>query len=254
MPIALGSAIWLSRTSYRAAAAQSERAEEQLADSYRLLGQQTLDRIDNAIVDSDRLFFDLVDLDHLQDFARQWSNIVRLSPAIDSALVLDEKLQPVQGASVSKKLADAETFRGVFMRKILHDPDLKIAGLLPNAHKHLHKTYDGREYLISYIRRENVGHSFYIILKINLEYVVKNFFPDVLLRLNGKVSYCVRDGENRVVYGACIERARHRRACCSTRPSPPRSIAGTCRWRPRGRPRSPPRSGCAGAPRCCSPR
>ena len=204
VPIALGSAIALSRTSYRYAAIQAERAEQSLAEPYRLLGSETLERVDNSIVDSDRQFFDLVDLDHLQDFARQWGTIVRLSPAIEAALVLDANLEPVQGASVSKKkVADAEAFRGVFMRRIL--PDLPLKTLKPDSHRHMHKAYDGHDYLISFIKRENGDRTFYIVLKISLEYVVKVFFPDAFSRLQDKVLFCVRDGDGAVIYGAPIE-------------------------------------------------
>ncbi len=204
VPIALGSAIALSRTSYRYAAIQAERAEQSLAESYRLLGSETLDRIDNFIVDSDRQFFDLVDLDHLQDFARQWGTIVRLSPAIEAALVLDDKLELVQGASVSKrKVADAEAFRGVFMSKII--ADLPLVDLRPDSHRHMHKSYDGHDYLISYIKREHGGNTFYIVLKISLEYIVRVFFPDVFSRSQGQVLFCVRDGDDKVIYGTPID-------------------------------------------------
>jgi two-component system phosphate regulon sensor histidine kinase PhoR len=205
VPIVVISAFALSRTSYRYAAIQAERAEQSLAEPYRLLGSATLERVDNFIVDSDRQFFDLVDLDHLADFARQWGTIVRLSPAIEAALVLDERLEPVQGASVSKKkVADAEAFRGVFMSRIR--PDLPLAALPVNSHRHMHKSYDGRDYLISFIKREREdGHTYYIVLKISLEYIMRVLFPDVFEKLEGKVQYCVRDGENNVVYGEAIQ-------------------------------------------------
>ena len=200
VPIALGSAVALSLKSYRYTAMQADRAEQSLDEPYHLLANETLDRVDNFIIDSDRQFFDLVDLDHLQDFARQWGNIVRLSPAIDSALVLDENLAPVQGASVSKK---KEAFRDVFMQKILRD--LPLAELPPDSHRHINKAYDGHDYLVSYIKREHGERTFYIVLKISLDYVVKTLFPDVFSRLAGQVLFCVRDGDGNVVYGSPIE-------------------------------------------------
>jgi two-component system phosphate regulon sensor histidine kinase PhoR len=205
LPIVVLAAIALSRTSYRYAAIQADRAEQSLAEPYRLLGSATLERVDNFIIDSDRQFFDLVDLDHLADFARQWGTIVRLSPAIEAALVLDDKLEPVQGASVSKKkVVDAEAFRGVFIHKIR--ADLPLAALPPNSHRHMHKAYDGHDYLISFIKRERAdGTTFYIVLKISLEYIEKVLFPDVFEGVQGQVLYCVRDGEGNVIYGAPIE-------------------------------------------------
>jgi two-component system phosphate regulon sensor histidine kinase PhoR len=196
-------ALTLGGYSYRYAAVMAERSERSLAESYRLLGDETLDRIDNFIIDSDRSLFDLVDLEHLSDFARRWSEIVRLSPAVEAAFVLDEHLAIVQGASVSKKrVADAEAFRGFFMNHIL--PDLPLGNLKLDLHKHMHREYEGRDYLISYIKKQHRDRTYYVVLKISLEYLVKEFFPDALSRLFGKVLFCIRDDYGRVVYGSPV--------------------------------------------------
>ena len=71
VPLALGTALALARTSYRSAQQLAERAERSLDEPYQLLGSQYLERVDNYIIDSDRQFFNLVDLEHLSDFARQ---------------------------------------------------------------------------------------------------------------------------------------------------------------------------------------
>jgi two-component system phosphate regulon sensor histidine kinase PhoR len=211
IPIALGTALALARNSYRSAALLAQRAEKSLNEPYNLLGSETLDRVDNFIIDTDRQFLELVDLEHLSEFGKQWGWIVRQAPAIEAALVLDEDLHPVQGAYASKKkVADAEAFRGVFMAKIL--PDLPLAALPPDSHRHINKAYEGHEYLISYVKRvsdeETGAHTYYIILKISLDYVQKILFPDVFSRLSGQVQYCVRDASGAVVYGAPVERNR----------------------------------------------
>src|SRR5205085_420166 len=63
---------------------------------------------------------------------------------------------------------------------------------------------DGRDYLISYTRKEHEGKTYYLVLKINIEYVVHEVFPDALQPLDGKYLYCVRDERNRVVFGAPV--------------------------------------------------
>src|SRR5581483_5169799 len=161
--------------SFRYASELAKKSETSLVESNRLLGEQTLQRIDNFIIDSDRAMFDLVDLEHLADFSRPWSYIVRVSPAIEAAVVLDEQLQILPGGYVSKKkVADAEAFRALFLNKIL--PDLPLSDLKTDYHKHLHKEYDGRDYLISFIKRERNDRTFYVVLKISLEYLLKEFF------------------------------------------------------------------------------
>ena len=199
-PVVLLAAMVLGGYSYRYAAEVAEKAELSLVESNTLLGDQTRERIDNFIIDSDRAMFDLVDLEHLNDFQRWWSYIVRVSPAVEAAVILDEKLQVLPNGYVSKKKStDAEAFRGLFLEKIL--PDLPLADLTPDLHKHLHKEYDGRDYLISFIRREREGRIYFIVLKISLEYLLKELFPDALEPLAGKALYCVRDDHGRVVFG-----------------------------------------------------
>ncbi|HZS37825.1 MAG TPA: HAMP domain-containing sensor histidine kinase [Polyangia bacterium] len=202
-PVVFAAALALGSYSYRYASDAAKKSEQSLVKSNSAIGNQTLDRIDNYIIDSDRSLFDLVDLDHLGDFSKRFGEIVRLSPAIEAAVILDENKAILPGAFVSKKRsADAEAFRGLLLKRIL--PDLPLEGLALDLHKHMHSEYDGRDYLISYIKREHKGHVYYVLLKISLEYVVKNLFPDVLEPLNGKVLVCVRDHHGHIVYGSPV--------------------------------------------------
>src|SRR6185369_9772644 len=104
-------------------------------------------------IDSDRALIEIVDLEHLQDFARRWTEIVRLSPPVEAALVLDENQEIVKDGYVSKKRGvEAVQFRDLFKQKILKE--LELDSLELELHKHLHAVIDGRDYLISYIKRE----------------------------------------------------------------------------------------------------
>jgi two-component system, OmpR family, phosphate regulon sensor histidine kinase PhoR len=202
-PVVLGAALALGGYSYRHADDAAKAAERSLVSSNTAIGNQTLDRIDNYIIDSDRSLFDLVDLEHLGDFARRFGEIVRLSPAIEAAVILDGNRNILPGAFVSKrKTADAEAFRRLLLKRIL--PDLPLESLTLDYHKHIHREYDGRDYLISYIKREHKGAFFYVLLKISLEYVREKLLPDVLEPLEDKVIVCVLDEHGRVVYGRPI--------------------------------------------------
>jgi two-component system, OmpR family, phosphate regulon sensor histidine kinase PhoR len=200
VPVVLAAAITLGIYGFKYAAALAASSEQSLVASNQLLGTQTKDRIDNVIVDSDRSLFDLVDVENLADFAKRWSYIVRVSPAIEAALLLNEKYELLSGGYQSKRNdSDAKAFRALFMTKIL--PDLPLADLKLDLHKHMHKEYDGRDYLISFIKKAHGDRFYYVILKVSLEYVQHNLLPEVLEPLKGKVLFCVRDNEGRLVYG-----------------------------------------------------
>lgn len=213
------SALGLGRYSYKKAtqlADESERSlgqsEQSLADSNRLLGEQIRDRIDNFIIDSDRSLIDIVDLEHLTDFARRWTEIVRLSQPVEAAMVLDERQEIVKDGYVSKKRgAEAAEFRSLFQKKIL--PKLELGRLALELHKHLHAEIDGRDYLFSYIKREQrregqPNRVFYVVLKINLDYLVHEFLPEAFETLRGRELYAVVDVYDRVVFGERVRAPR----------------------------------------------
>jgi two-component system, OmpR family, phosphate regulon sensor histidine kinase PhoR len=205
VPVVLAAAIALGTYGFRYAAQLAEASEQSLAASNRLLGAQTIERIDNAIVDSDRSLFELVDLENLKDFAQRWSYIVRVSPAIEAAFLLDENLELLPNGYVNKQKSDA--FKNLFIKRIL--PDLPLENLRLDQHKHLHKQYDGREYLISFIKKSHNDRIYYVVLKVSLEYVKNNLFPEVLNPLLGKVLFCVRDERDNIRYGEPIGRPGH---------------------------------------------
>ncbi len=199
-PAVLLAALALGSYSFRYADQLAKKGEQSLVESTQVLGDQTRERVDNFIIDSDRSLFDAVDLGHLSDFQRRWAEIVRQSPVVEAALVLDEHFQIVPSGYVSRRnVSDAEAFRGLFMTKIL--PDLPLADLPRDFHRHWHHEYNGRDYLISYIKRAHNGHHFYIVLKISLEFLTTRFLPDELATLEGKVLLCVLDAHRNVVYG-----------------------------------------------------
>src|SRR3569832_2102655 len=101
-PLILIATLALARYSYRNARQLAQYSEDSVMVGLSALGDQTRSRVDSFIVDSDRELFNLVDLEHLGEFARRWYEIVRLSHAIEAAIVLDENLQVLKGGYVSK--------------------------------------------------------------------------------------------------------------------------------------------------------
>lgn len=204
-PLILIAALALARYSYRTAERLSVSGEESLKTAIRVLGDQTANRVDNFIIDLDRELFNLVDLEHLQDFARRWQEIIRLSHAVEAAIVLDGDLRIVKGGYVSKRRKpEADTFLGLFQERLL--PLLPLKEIRPGLHRHLHQNIDGEDYLISYIRRYEAEHdrTYYIILKINLDYLKRTYFPELLNPIRGQVLLSVVDENDSVLYGEAI--------------------------------------------------
>lgn len=205
-PLILIAALALARYSYLNARQLAQNSEDSVMGSVQALGDQTRGRVDSFIVDSDRALFNLVDLEHLGEFARRWSEIVRLSHAIEAAIVLDENLQIVKGGYVSKRRSrpEADAFLSLFTEQIL--PTLPLAEQRPDFHRHLHTVIGGVDYLLSYIKRYDEARNrvFYIVLKVNLDYVKRTLFPEVFQPLGGRVLASVLGSGDEVIYGQTL--------------------------------------------------
>lgn len=208
-PLILIAALALARYSYRTAQQLSRNIEEAGLQGVSALGDLTRNRVDTFIADSDRTLFNLVDLEHLGEFGKRWSEIVRLSHAVEAAIVLDEKLQVVKGGYVNKRRnkPEADAFLSLFKAKLL--PALDLLAQTPDVHRHLHTKHDGVDYLLSYIKRYDKDHNtvFYIVLKVNLDYLIGTFFPEVLQPIGDRVQAGVLGSSEEVVYGKRISNA-----------------------------------------------
>ena len=56
------------------------------------------------------------------------------------------------------------------MAKILPDLKRELVDLKFDYHKHLHKEYDGKDYLLSYIKEQHNDRIYYVVLKVSLEH------------------------------------------------------------------------------------
>lgn len=201
VPAVLVAATALAYYSYRYAQDLARRGEQSILDTNRDLAEGMVKRIEQLLVDSDRTLFDLVDLQNLREFPRRWSDIVRLSPAIESAIVLDARGRIVPDGYVSKKASkeDVDAFRELFEKEIL--PTLELRGLAEDEHKHLHREFGGRYYLLSYTRRVADGRDYYVVLEADLVYLVGEVFPQSFSGVDERRLYQVVDEHGRVVFG-----------------------------------------------------
>ena len=141
-PLVLIAALALARYSYRNARQLAQNSEGSVIAGLFALGDQTRSRVESFVIDSDRELFNLVDLEHLQDFSRRWSEIVRLSHAVEAAIVLDENQQLVRGGYVNqlRNKPEAEAFLRLVMDRLR--PARRLIDQRADVERHLHPHCD----------------------------------------------------------------------------------------------------------------
>lgn len=162
LPLVLGAALWLARSSWRHAEDVARRASDRERTANRELAGQIIGRIEDAIIDADRTLFNLVDPEK-REFAQLWQSIVKVSTSVEAAAVLDGSRKLIRVYAKDKKEQER-----LFKRIV---PDLELTGLVGDEHKHLHTNYDGKQVLVSYIRRDSGGLTRYVALKWNVDHL-----------------------------------------------------------------------------------
>jgi two-component system phosphate regulon sensor histidine kinase PhoR len=89
-------------------------------------------------------------------------------------------------------------------KKLFRDrvrPDLDLAHEPLEAHKHHHAQYGGRWSLVAYEVRNLEGKRVYLAVETDLDWIVRERFPDLFREIEGKRLYNVVDSDGRLVYG-----------------------------------------------------
>ena len=191
--------IWLSDSRF------IPLGEETIEQSTLLLVREKVDVIEQYIIDADNVVFGHVDLADPESLKTNWQPTAALtSPSIRAVLVLDADKNPVSYAMRGSGTQKRRFLRIVRQRIV---PDLDLEAQPVGRLKHLHRSYIGESYLISYKVLRYRGHRHYVIAYHDPSFIVKHEFPRLFATDEGKRHYNVVDEENRRVYGRSLAHA-----------------------------------------------
>lgn len=203
----MAAAVILGYFSYQAASEIATASELSMKRSNQTLGEKVIDRIEKMIIGTDWMLFQLVRLEDPQGFQELWRRILKASPVVQAVVILNDRLEVVHMLG-QKRQVGLEQFRQIFLMRIIHD--MKLRALPPNAHRHLHRTYDGTYYLISYIRRKTAQKDYYIVLHMNLPYIRTHIFREEFSKLEKNRYVAVVDQYGNMVYGRPVPESEHK--------------------------------------------
>ena len=183
-------------------ARQFERLGEQsIAESSLLLLQDKAERIEQQIIAADNQTFAGIDLED-PNSVQEWKlKAEEISPSIRALIVLDADMH-ILGFAARASAADQRSFRRLFMTRMLQD--LELATLEPDRLKHLHKSYGGSNYLISYKLVMHDNKRIYLAAHHDTGYLVREVLSEALPNERGQPTTNVVDQDNRRVFGPSL--------------------------------------------------
>ena len=185
----------------------ADLSSESVIRSTVALVDEKVDRVESLIIQADEAVFHLVDLRSPTAFERGWPELAqRISPSIRELMVLDENLSVI-GYSCRCSELEQRDFLDVFTGLIL--PDLALEQERTGVLRHLHYTYAGTTYLVSYRAVRFEGRRYYLVAHHDTGYLVREVFPALVGSgsSEGTRGFNVVDEDNVRIYGPPLARA-----------------------------------------------
>lgn len=172
--------------------------ERELAVLQELADDKVLD-IESRIESSDNKLLAGVQIDPMSDLREL---VKTTGVAATSVFVLDDHMALVPDGSVSTRLGKPGIeFRDKFLARIV--PQLPLAKQPVGKRGHVYRTWDGRPYLFSFMKRVAGDRTFYVVIEDDLIHLVNNVFPQFFsVSSSSKRLYQVRDEKGVLRYGA----------------------------------------------------
>jgi two-component system phosphate regulon sensor histidine kinase PhoR len=172
--------------------------ERELAVLQELADDKVLD-IESRIESSDNKLLAGVQIEPMSDLREL---VKTTGVAAASVFVLDDKLALVPDGTVSTRLGKPGIeFRDKFLARIV--PQLPLAKQPVGKRGHVYRTWDGRPYLFSFMKRTAGERTFYVVIEDDLIHLVNNVFPQFFsVSSSSKRIYQVRDEKGLLRYGA----------------------------------------------------
>jgi len=205
LPAVTVAACVLAYYSYLTASQFDQLGARSIAQSTLLLVEEKVDRVEQRLIDADNAVFHLVEVGAPTAFEEIWPPLAeRISPSVRALVLLDESGNAL-GYAARASAAAKRDFLKVLLERII--PDLELEQQPPGRLKHLHRSYGGNNYLLSYETRVVEGRRYYVIAHHDTGYLVREVLPQLFVNEEGRQFYNVVDEDNRRIFGPSLARA-----------------------------------------------
>jgi two-component system phosphate regulon sensor histidine kinase PhoR len=196
---------------------QVERLRQQSVLEATLgLANEKADRLDKRIIEQDNVVFAIADPQRLSDMPQRWlPTAQRETPTVRAILVLDESWTVLAFASrASGVFAEEEAFRRLLVQRMSGDMDLSRQA--PDELRHLHHSYRGQSYLVSYWQRfvpaafdtssggmagQTQARRYFVVAWHDIGRIVKDTMPTLFSEAASPSRVNTVDEDGRIIFG-----------------------------------------------------
>ncbi len=181
---------------------QIERLRQQsVLEATVSVANEKADRLDKRIIEEDNVVVAEADVAVLGSLARRWlPTASRETPTVRAVIILrGDGEHDVYDFATQSPGPEDDVFRRLLIHRLL--PHLELQRGPAEELRHLHRTVDGRSYLISYWQRTHEDRKYLVVAWHDVPRIVHDLFPRMLEDATGHARVHVVDEEGRTVYG-----------------------------------------------------
>jgi len=181
--------------------------ERSIVEATYVLASDNANRLEKAIIDQDNVVRETIDAKQRDTFGRGWLKVAdKQTPTIRSVVVVDmtSPLNDVVAVASRGQLSDDERFRRLLVYSMLHDMDLNSDPI--SQLRHLHGTYRGQDYLLSYWQERHHGRRYLIVAWHYVPLIVHDLFTSLYSGREEQSRLNVVDEEGRIIFGPPLSR------------------------------------------------
>ncbi len=207
LPAIVVAALVLEGVTFRNSFQLEKLREQSVVEATLLLANEKADRLDKRIIEQDNAVASVIDPDNRERFGADWLKVAaRQTPSVRAVLVVDLTTPQHDVVAFASRAPgpDDERFRRLLVGTMLGDMKLDKA---PRTQlRHLHKTYNGQSYLVSYWQRDLHQHHFLVCAWHDVPRIVHDLFPALYSDHDQQSRVNVVDSEGRIIYGPPLSR------------------------------------------------
>ncbi len=181
--------------------------ERSIVEATYVLASDAAAQLEKNLIDQDNVVRRTIDITARGDFGSGWLPIsAQQTPTVRAILLLDLTAPSKDVvAMVSRgRLREDEAFRRLVVHGML--PDLDLASPPREQLRHLHATYRGRDYLVSYWQQTERDRRYLVVAWHYVPLIVHDLFTSLYSRRDQQSRINVVDAEGRIIFGPPLGR------------------------------------------------
>jgi two-component system phosphate regulon sensor histidine kinase PhoR len=202
LPAIVVGVLVLTGVTFRTNLRQEQLRQRSVVEATLSLANEKTARLDQLIIDQDNVIDSEMRLGALETFPGRWLDVARRqTPTIRAVVVVDRTSPLDEIVSFASRLPGPEddAFRRLLVHRVFRDMELDTP---PETQlRHLHQTYDGQSYLLSYWQRDYESRRYLIVAWHDVPRIVHEVLPTLYKQSDEQSRMNIVDESGGIVFG-----------------------------------------------------